>query len=618
MTTYGGLKFVCKNQITHQKGREMLYSTGHGSGYTTGGAEKKQREGFEEEATVFEGPRAVVMSAPRAAAIEMDTAAQPTSGAFGYIFPDAPAFPKSDTMVAALDALGNSMFDPAIPSPDVDLAPILTYFGQFIDHDITANTDRRVEGVSEIDADPLVPTDRATVTDKLDNLRDGSLGLDSLYGDSVGQDAFSQKLSGLMRHPLHTAKMRLGVPLTTGDDPIRPPADDATDLLRLGFLLDRADLTEAELQDLDEDRKAAFIGPDGQPIRQRAIIGDFRNDENLLVGQLQVAFLRLHNKLVDEVGDFDEARRLTRYHYQWLVANEYLPSLCDRSVVDELIATASPLYAAFFQTHEPSVAPKMPMPLEFSVAAFRFGHTMVRGRYDHNHVFGRPVDGLTNREPFASLDQLFLFTGDGRMSIVPPNGGSPISVSDTQLPDNWVIDWSRFVNAETPVRSIKGVDSRLDTPLDVMINQGEPSRPPELNALFQNLARRNLRRGYRLNLPSAQDMIAGINASGHFRPIQTLAPDVVMANRTIEGADFGTTTPLWFYVLREAETVGAGHLGPLGTHIVAGTLLGLIMKDPSSYWNDNSAGHRWLPSTFRPSAPIDSLKEMLRFTGQLA
>jgi hypothetical protein len=240
------------------------------------------------------------------------------------------------------------------------------------------------------------------------------------------------------------------------------------------------------------------------------------------------------------------------------------------------------------------------MPLEFSVACFRFGHTMVRGGYDHNRVFGRPEPGKPNILPFASFDLLFAFTGDGRMS----------GQSDRQLPDNWVIDWSRFVNAETPVRSAKGIDTRLDAPLDNMVNQ--PA------GIFKHLAKRNLRRGYRLNLPSAQDCIAGINASGHFRPIAALDAATIMQGRTIPGADFGTSTPLWFYILREAELLGSGHLGPLGSHIVAGTLLGLIIKDQSSYWNDTSAGHRWSPSTFRPGTPIDSLKAMLRFTGQLA
>ena len=580
----------------------MLYSTGHGgqihpASVTTGLAEGP---------AVFETAAAtpVLVPSTRKAAVP-ETAARSArlessgGGAFRYLFPNAPAFPATGTMLAALDALGESMFDPANPSPPVSLPPILTYFGQFIDHDITANTDRKVEGLSDVDGN-FLPTARADVIAGVDNLRDGSLGLDSLYGDSVGQDAFSAKLAGLMRHPTLTKKMRLGIPAPTPQGPITPPADNATDLLRLGFLLDRGDLTLAELNALPPGQRAAFIDGSNAPIRQRAILGDFRNDENLLIAQLQVAFLRFHNRLADLVPTFDEARKLTRYHYQWLVAHEYLPSLCDRSVVDELIATGSPLYGAFYDANVPALAPKMPMPLEFSAACFRFGHTMVRGGYDHNRVFGRPEPGKPNILPFAAFNLLFAFTGDGRMS----------GQSDTQLPDNWVIDWSRFVNAETPVRSSKGIDTRLDAPLDDMVNQ--PA------GIFKHLAKRNLRRGYRLNLPSAQDCIAGINASGHFRPIATLDAATIMQGRNIPGADFGTKTPLWFYILREAELLGSTHLGPLGTHIIAGTLLGLIIKDQTSYWNDTSAGHRWSPSTFRPGAPIDSLKAMLRFTGQLA
>ena len=576
----------------------MLYSTGHGGKVVPA----ETATGLREAAATFDAPLAtpVLVPSTRKAAMPRSATAleAATGGAFRYYFPNAAAFPAAGTTLAALDALGDSMFDPANPSPPVSIPPILTYFGQFIDHDITANTDRLVAGVSDIDG-TFGPTPRAQVTAGVDNLRDGSLGLDSLYGDSVGQDAFSAKLAGLMRHPTLPKKMRLGVPVDVGDGQITPPTDNATDLLRLGFLLDRGDLTEAELTALPPDQRGAFF-KNGSVLRQRAILGDFRNDENLLIAQLQVAFLRFHNTLADLVPTFDEARKLTRYHYQWLVAHEYLPSLCDRSIVDELIATGSPMYGAFFDANVPAMAPKMPMPLEFSAAGFRLGHTMVRGGYDHNRVFGRAEPGKPNREPFAKFQDLFLFTGDGEMK----------GFGLQQLPNNWVIDWSRFVNAENPFRAAKGLDTQIDKPLDDMVNQ--PA------GIFKNLAKRNLRRGFRLNLPSAQECIAGINASNQFRPITALAPAVVMQGRNIAGADFGTNTPLWFYILREAELLGSGHLGPLGTHIVAGTLLGLIIKDPTSYWNDQSAGHRWSPSTFRPGAPIDSLKAMLRFTGQLA
>ncbi|MBF9034640.1 peroxidase [Rhodobacterales bacterium HKCCE2091] len=588
----------------------MLFSLGHGGHIVTDTApapESLATEGHSPTSpveSVVDGETAetALLSATRfgTETAPAATTAATAGGAFRYFFHDADGFPTSATMLAALDELAESMVEGGPVPPFASLPPILTYFGQFIDHDITANTDREVIGISEIDGD-FGPMDRDDVIAQVDNLRDGSLGLDSLYGDSVGQGPFAQKLAGLMRHPTLTKKMRLGVSSATAEGPPAKPGDPATDLLRLGFLLDRGALTVAELQALDPALRGNFLEADGvTPIRQRAIVGDGRNDENLVVAQLQVAFLRFHNKLVDLCDSFTEARRLTRYHYQWFVAHDYLPSLCDNAVLDELLQKGSPLYSGFFGDHGPSMPTKMPMPLEFSVAGFRFGHSMVRESYDHNSVFGKAEPGKPNLIPDAApFDLLFAFTGNGRMA----------GTGSTQLPDNWVIDWARFVHAETPERSARAIDTKLAPPLGNMLN--EPS------GVFKHLAKRNLRRGYRLNLPSAQACIDAINASGHFRHVDTLTPAQVMDGRTIAGADFGTTTPLWFYVLREAELVGGGHLGPLGTHIVAGTILGLIVKDPSSYWNDTTAGHRWSPYGFRPSDPIDSLKAMLRFTGQL-
>ena len=526
-------------------------------------------------------------------------------GAFRYLFRDAPGLPESPATLAALDQLADSMATEVTGPGDASLAPILTYFGQFIDHDITANTDREVATISEIAGD-IAPMDRVQVEDKLDNLREGTLALDSLYGDSPGQGAFATKLAGLMRHPTFTDKMRLGVTADSGDGRPPLPADPAADLLRLGFLMDRGDITAAELNALPADLRANFVDADG-PIRTRAIIGDGRNDENLLVAQLHVAFLRLHNRMVDLGNDFEEARRLTRFHYQWLVLNAFLPSICAGDVVDEVLATGAPLYAEFLADNPPADPAKMPMPLEFSVAGFRFGHSMVRGGYDHNRFFGRAVAGSNQILPFASFVQLFEFTGSGKMP-------SPLTADPkTSLPGNWVIEWDRFVHAETPLRSARRIDTHLAPPLDDMINQ--PADP----AVMKRLASRNLRRGYRLNIPSAQGVIEAINATGLYRPIPVLTPEQVSEGRdflTAPGLD--AATPLWFYVLREAELVGGNHLGALGSHLVANTLIGLVVNDAGSYWNAKIGGHRWSPHLFQPSQPIDSLKAMLRFTGLLA
>ncbi len=529
----------------------------------------------------------------------------PLPGAFRYMFREAAGIPASPQTLSVLDALAESMATEAIGASESALPPILTYFGQFIDHDITANTDREVEGLSVIDGD-IFPMDRQHVESGLGNLRDGSLGLDSLYGDKPGQGDFATKLARLMRHPTFSNSMRIGIPVDSGDGRPPLPQDPAADLLRLGFLLDRGDLTEAELNNLPDDLRANFVGPDG-PIRTRAIIGDGRNDENLLVAQLHVAFLRLHNKFAELTKDFEKARRLTRFHYQWLVLNEYLPAICAGHVADEVLAKGAPLYAAFFDANRPADAAQMPMPLEFSVAAFRFGHSMVRGGYDHNRFFGTAVAGSTQLAPFATFRQLFEFTGNGGMpSPLTPN-------PKTSLPGNWVIEWDRMVHAETPTRSARKIDTHLAEPLNEMLNQ--PADPP----VMKRLAQRNLRRGYRLHLPSAQALAQAINDTGHYRPIPILTPEQVRGDRSLlDGTGLDSATPLWFYVLREAELTGGHHLGALGSHVVANTLAGLVMKDDASYWNATENGHRWSPSLHNPAAPVDSLKAMLRFTGLLA
>ncbi len=323
--------------------------------------------------------------------------AEVEQGKFRYYFPYAEGLPQQADMPELLDKLADSMVEApgdASAANSTTIPPVFTYFGQFIDHDITANTDRD-NAISIIDG-AIKPLDRAEVTDKLFNLRDGSMGLDSLYGDATGQGAFAQKLAGLMRFPGNQAKMRLALPAAIGGRPPKPATDNATDLLRLGFLIRNNLLTVAELKALPAPLRDVFVNPaTDEPNLSRAIIGDARNDENLLIAQLQVLFLRLHNKLADATGgrSFEKARRLTRWHYQWLVVNSYLATVCDPAIVQEVKSMEAPLYAAFFAQHGSS-GPKMPMPLEFSVAGFRFGHSMVRSSYDHNRVFGEKVDGF--------------------------------------------------------------------------------------------------------------------------------------------------------------------------------------------------------------------------------
>src|SRR5437773_1500206 len=73
---------------------------------------------------------------------------------------------------------------------------------------------------------------------------------------------------------------------------------------------------------------------------------------------------------------FERARQLTRWHYQWLVVHDWLKTVTLSGIADKILFGGPKHYAP--RHHE------LFMPLEFSVAGFRFGHTLVRNAYDHN------------------------------------------------------------------------------------------------------------------------------------------------------------------------------------------------------------------------------------------
>ena len=552
------------------------------------------------------------------------------NGGFHYLFPDADDLREADLDVRDLDGLAEAMIeaDGESATQNSKNPPILTYFGQFVDHDITAGTDREVS-VSRIADNDIRPLERSTVVASIANLRDGSMRLDSLYGDPDAATAFERKLQGLMRFPGDRSKMWIaqaadpGIALPTE---VPFPTDGAADLLRLGRLMtgNSPAIMPAELDALEGPLREAFVNADGSPRIQRAIIGDGRNDENLLVAQLHLAFLRFHNRVVDSCRDeavlsggpdavFAWARQQVTFTYQWLTLNRYLTEVCDRAVVEDVLDRGSPLYSAFLRrVGQPSDPARLPVPLEFSVAAFRFGHTMVRAAYDFNRFFGRAADGSQPFIPRAPFDLLFAFTGGGNPPMPRTDG---VADSFDKLPAHWIIEWDRFARrapAEMPDRSARKIDTCLATPLDDLVN--EQGLPPEI---FKRLARRNLRRGFLLNLPTGQDCVARVNDALGL----SIAPLSVAELRSGKTGDHISDalcekTPLWFYVLKEAETRGSGEsLGPLGSYLVADTIAGLVINDPESYWNhQGSNGDRWSPSDGAQPAgrDVDSFVELLR------
>lgn len=516
----------------------------------------------------------------------------PRTGSFDYYFPDADSLPNTSVeLTKALDDLAEATTENPDPPKNSAIAPVFTYFGQFIDHDITANTDRTA-GLSFIDVPSVDPVPRDIVAAGLGNLRFAAMDLDSVYGGGFEEGDIAEMLRKTLRSPQLPAKMQIGLDFDVSggdaDKDAKLPTDPGRDLLRLGRVIESGQVDVELLKSAPQEIIDLFFrkGNTDTPNLSRAIIGDARNDENLAVAQFHLAVLRLHNKIVDQVPPevqvkgveeiFLWAQTMTRWIYQWLVRNAYLPAVCDTSTLSDVVARGPVLYDSLISRH-PASGNILPMPLEFSVAAFRYGHSMARESYDWNRIFSADAD---NR---ATFKQLFQFTGNESMPT-------------DRLPSNWQISWDRFVQppGENDERSALKIDTGLNKHFENMLNE-----KPGASGAMAHLARRNLRRGYRLNIPTAQGCLNSLAAMGIDLP--TLTEDQLLEGHTssaVEAGSFHTATPLWFYILKEAEILNNGDsLGPLGTTLIADTLLGLLKHTPRSYVNEAPGGEQWTPAT---------------------
>lgn len=516
---------------------------------------------------------------------------------FDYFFKDAPVSTFTESTLEHLTALHRDMVetDDDAMSNHSSLPPVFTYFGQFIDHDITGTSSDGA--LPKIEDPALKPVPRDQIVSSLKNTRTGRLDLDSLYGSSEPSgNAALDKMVQNLRFPSDRAKMWIGQ-FWPSSRRVQFPLDEAGDVLRLGHLLDSplSTFNEADLHRLPDAHKANFLDGDGKPRRARAIIGDARNDENLFIAQLHLAFLRFHNRLVDafprarKAGDEDEvyewAQSQVRRFYQWLVLNVYLPGICDPQVVAQITQDGPVLYRSFLSSTNWTEADPLPIPMEFSGAAFRFGHSMVRGAYDWNENFGRGDDPLIPNAPF---DLMFVFTGRS-----PRPFDNPEDPMAERLPQNWGADWDRLVQPLNTFadRSTRKVDTNIARPLSKMENEGA-------DPIKQNLLARNLRRGVLENLPSAQAVSRGLTDLG--LGVEFLTEAQLKSGTTageVAAGQFHKETPLWFYTLKEAEILGNGQqLGPLASQLVASTLIGLIEKTPDSILSlPGSVNGKWHP-----------------------
>ena len=486
------------------------------------------------------------------------------AGRFGRMFRHVPVYEQRAESLAELggkmvQGLEDGKLDKPLGERDDDenttkldrelrLPAGYTYFGQFVDHDITF--------------DPVSSLVRQNDPNALRDFRTPCFDLDSLYGRGPADQPYLYDPDG--------------VHLAVGEDRSQDPRLRGPDLPR---------------------------GPG-----ERAIIGDPRNDENLIVSQLQVAFLLFHNRVVDQVaadhpqlGPTDIlklAQQQVRWHYQWTVIHDYLRRLVGEEVIADILRPEE--YVA------PLGSQSVPrdrrlfylwkrapfMPVEFSVAAYRFGHSIARPSYLINDDIQQPVSDTANRIP------LFSQTGDPVKSL---NGFRT-------LPRDHGIQWKYLLpgtndalgpnDTHLPQPSYK-LDVEIAHPLGALpdsVAEPEEIVPDQPPTIAQSLPVRNLIRGLRLGLPAGQDVARAMGIT----PLDDdqLLDDLNLSDETrrdLEGA-----APLWFYVLREAEVCAKGaHLGPVGGRIVAEVLIGLLSGDPLSYLGVNPAWTPTLPSRLK-------------------
>jgi hypothetical protein len=281
-----------------------------------------------------------------------------------------------------------------------------------------------------------------------------------------------------------------------------------------------------------------------------ALIGDPRNDVHLFVSQLHLAMLRLHNCVVDhlrrraavpEADVFDAARRGVSWLYQWVIVNDYLPRLVGPELVEEIQTEGARHY---------SHGPTPRIPLEFADAAFRYGHSQVRDDFELNPRSGR----------------LRLF---------------PDLLGFGPVPAERAVDWDRLfdVAGRPAAQRAKRIDGKL-VPSLIALPEAITGEV-EVEA-YRSLAGRDLQRGHAYGLPSGESVARAMGET----PLSAEETSLTSAGWTGE-------TPLWLYVLLEAELRGEGErLGPVGGRIVAEVLIGIIDADPASY---RSLAPGWAP-----------------------
>ncbi len=479
---------------------------------------------------------------------------------FTRMFPELPPFAQPTDAVreqakklgekgGVIDALDDltdpilSITDPlrSVNNPDnTNMTAGVTFFGQFLDHDVTL--------------DPKSPLVEKSDPTRTTNFRTAAFDLDSMYGNGP------QGSPELYDVSFGEIKLRV--------DPL--PGAEAVS--RNG----------APRFDLPRDPN------------NNAFLGDSRNDEHVILAQLHTAFLRFHNAVVDHLRKdpanstrsaeqiFTMAQRQVRWHYQWIILHEFLPLTIGQARVNDILNKGLRFYDVG-KRKDPLI------PIEFSVAAYRFGHSQIRPSYRLN--FGPSV---TPPAPFFAF--LFDDTQD-------PNDPDPNDLRGGKRAPRRFVDWQTFFNfGDGNFRPNKKIDGKLSTVLMLLPGSRGPAPGLPTDGV-QSLPSRSLMRHVNAGLPSGQAIAKRIGV-----PALTSAQLDML-----KPFDMDKSTPLLFYIWKEAELMEKGlRLGPVGSRIVGEVFIGLLKADETSYLSTQPRWKPVLPSARRGDFRITDL---LTFAG---